>query len=357
MGVGTDTVRGRKVVADGDRETEYSVGKAGLCGKLGIGGWKKEGEGPLAPFFDEIETDDQLGQDNWEEAESMLQQKAARLAIKKAGCCPEDIRIIFAGDLLAQSIASSFGIGELERPMYGVFGACSTMGEALSLGAITVSAGHGERVLAVTSSHFATAEKEFRFPLGYGNQRPLSASWTVTGSGACVLNRKKGRVKITGLTIGKVVDYGLKDSQNMGACMAPAACSTIVQNLKDFGRKPEEYDQIITGDLGYIGQQILLDLLEKEGYQSGKNHKDCGILMYDQKTQDTHAGGSGCGCSASVLAGYILPKIACGDWKRVLFVPTGALMSKVSFSEGNSVPGIAQGVVLEWEEGEVEQTC
>ena len=290
----------------------------------GVG--KKEGEGPLAPFFDEIETDDQLGQDNWEEAESMLQQKAARLAIKKAGCCPEDIRIIFAGDLLAQSIASSFGIGELERPMYGVFGACSTMGEALSLGAITVSAGHGERVLAVTSSHFATAEKEFRFPLGYGNQRPLSASWTVTGSGACVLNRKKGRVKITGLTIGKVVDYGLKD-------------------------------QIITGDLGYIGQQILLDLLEKEGYQAGKNHKDCGILMYDQKTQDTHAGGSGCGCSASVLAGYILPKIACGDWKRVLFVPTGALMSKVSFSEGNSVPGIAQGVVLEWEEGEVEQTC
>ena len=209
----------------------------------------------------------------------------------------------------------------------------------------------------MASSHFATAEKEFRFPLGYGNQRPLSASWTVTGSGACVLNRKKGRVKITGLTIGKVVDYGLKDSQNMGACMAPAACSTIVQNLKDFGRKPGEYDQIITGDLGYIGQQILLDLLEKEGYQAGKNHKDCGILMYDQKTQDTHAGGSGCGCSASVLAGYILPKIACGDWKRVLFVPTGALMSKVSFYEGNSVPGIAQGVVLEWEEGEVEQTC
>ena len=308
---------------------------------------KKEGEGPLAPFFDEIETDDQLGQDNWEEAESMLQQKAARLAIKKAGCCPEDIRIIFAGDLLAQSIASSFGIGELERPMYGVFGACSTMGEALSLGAITVSAGHGERVLAVTSSHFATAEKEFRFPLGYGNQRPLSASWTVTGSGACVLNRKKGRVKITGLTIGKVVDYGLKDSQNMGACMAPAACSTIVQNQKDIGRKTEEYDQIITGDLGYIGQQILLDLLEKEGYQAGKNHKDCGILMYDQKTQDTHAGGSGCGCAAATLSAYILPAIASGEWKRVLFVPTGALMSTVSYNEGASVPGIAHGIVLE----------
>lgn len=308
---------------------------------------KKEGEGPLAPFFDEIETDDQLGQDNWEEAESMLQQKAARLAIKKAGCCPEDIRIIFAGDLLAQSIASSFGIGELERPMYGVFGACSTMGEALSLGAITVSAGHGERVLAVTSSHFATAEKEFRFPLGYGNQRPLSASWTVTGSGACVLNRKKGRVKITGLTIGKVVDYGLKDSQNMGACMAPAAADTIAQNLKDFGRNVEDYDRIITGDLGYIGQSILFDLAKGKGHDIRKQHMDCGMTIFDQETQDTHAGGSGCGCAAVTLSAFILPKIEKGEWKRVLFVPTGALMSTVSFNEGASVPGIAHGIVLE----------
>ena len=271
MGVGTDTVRGRKVVADGDRETEYSVGKAGLCGKLGIGCWKKK-RGKVHWLLSLMKLRRMI---SWDRITGKKQRVCCNRRrrgwrIKKAGCCPEDIRIIFAGDLLAQSIASSFGIGELERPMYGVFGACSTMGEALSLGAITVSAGHGERVLAVTSSHFATAEKEFRFPLGYGNQRPLSASWTVTGSGACVLNRKKGRVKITGLTIGKVVDYGLKDSQNMGACMAPAACSTIVQNLKDFGRKPEEYDQIITGDLGYIGQQILLDLLEKEGYQAGK---------------------------------------------------------------------------------------
>ena len=310
---------------------------------------KKEGEGPLAPFFDEIETDDQLGQDNWEEAESMLQQKAARLAIKKAGCCPEDIRIIFAGDLLAQSIASSFGIGELERPMYGVFGACSTMGEALSLGAITVSAGHGERVLAVTSSHFATAEKEFRFPLGYGNQRPLSASWTVTGSGACVLNRKKGRVKITGLTIGKVVDYGLKDSQNMGACMAPAAADTIAVNLKDMGRSPEDYDRIITGDLGYVGQSILLDLMRKRKTDLTQNHMDCGMTIFNQQTQDTHSGGSGCGCAATTLAAYILPKLRTGEWKRVLFVPTGALMSTVSYNEGESVPGIAHGIVLEHE--------
>lgn len=210
-----------------------------------------------------------------------------------------------------------------------------------------VAGGYGDRVLAVTSSHFATAEKEFRFPLGYGSQRPLSASWTVTGSGACVVGKDRGLVKITGLTTGKVTDYGLKDSQNMGACMAPAACSTIAQHLMDFGREPEDYDKIITGDLGYVGQQILLDMMEQQGYRMGNVHEDCGILIYDRETQDTHSGGSGCGCSASVLAGYILPKIIRGEWKKVLFVPTGALMSKVSFYEGSSVPGIAQAVILE----------
>ncbi|MBS6194897.1 MAG: stage V sporulation protein AD [Clostridiales bacterium] len=309
---------------------------------------KKEGEGPLGRHFDRIEEDDRFGKKTWEEAESFLQQSTAQLAIQKTGLGAEDIRMIFAGDLLAQSIASSFGIGELDRPLYGLFGACSTMGEALGLGAMAVAGGYGERVLAVTSSHFATAEKEFRFPLGYGSQRPLSASWTVTGSGACILGTGKGRVKITGITTGKVTDFGLKDSQNMGACMAPAACGTITQNLKDFGRNPEDYDKIITGDLGYVGQQILLDMMEQQGYQIAGVHEDCGILIYDRETQDTHSGGSGCGCAASVLCSYIIPKVACGEWKRVLFVPTGALMSKVSFYEGSSVPGIAQGVVLEY---------
>lgn len=276
-----------------------------------------------------------------------MQKKAAEMAVEKAGLQIDDIRMMFAGDLLAQSIASCFGIGGLDRPMYGLFGACSTMGESLALASMAVAGRYGEHVLAVTSSHFATAEKEFRFPMGYGTQRPLSASWTVTGSGACVVGTAGGRVKVTGITTGKVTDYGLKDSQNMGACMAPAACGTITQNLKDFGRNPEDYDRIITGDLGYVGQQILLDMMEQEGYQIQKMHEDCGILIYDRETQDTHAGGSGCGCSASVLASYIIPKVACGDWKRVLFVPTGALMSKVSFYEGSSVPGIAQGVVLE----------
>lgn len=202
-------------------------------------------------------------------------------------------------------------------------------------------------MLAVTSSHFGSAEKEFRFPLGYASQRPLSAHWTVTGSGAFLLGTQKSHARITGVTIGKIVDYGLKDSQNMGACMAPAAMDTITQNFKDMGRDAEDYDRIITGDLGYVGQSILFDLVKKEGYDIRKKHMDCGMTIFDQETQDTHAGGSGCGCAAVTLASFILPKIEKGEWKRILFVPTGALMSTVSYNEGSSVPGIAHGIVIE----------
>ena len=202
-------------------------------------------------------------------------------------------------------------------------------------------------MLAVTSSHFGSAEKEFRFPLGYASQRPLSAHWTVTGSGAFLVGTQKSHIRISGVTVGKIVDYGLKDSQNMGACMAPAATDTIIQNLKDFGRKIEDYDRIVTGDLGYVGQDILFDLMQGKGYDIKTKHMDCGMTIFDQKGQDTHAGGSGCGCAAVTLAAYILPKIKKGEWKRVLFVPTGALMSTVSFNEGASVPGIAHAIVLE----------
>ena len=282
--------------------------------------------------------------------ESELQLATAKLAMQKANVRPEQIRMIFAGDLLAQSIASSFGLVDLNCPLYGLFGACSTMGEALSLGAMAVAGGYGDRVLTVTSSHFGTAEKEFRFPLAYGNQRPPSASWTVTGSGACVLGKTRSRVKITGATTGKIIDYGLKDNQNMGACMAPAACDTIAQNLVDFNREPADYDRIVTGDLGVVGREILLELLKKKGYDISEQHSDCGMLIFDPAKQDTGAGGSGCGCAASVLAEYLLPKLENGEWKRILFVPTGALMSKVSFQEGSSVPGIAQAVVIEREE-------
>ena len=320
-----------------------------ICSGASLVG-QKEKEGPLGACFDHVAADPMCGKESWEEGESQIQLSVAKMALQKANIKAEEIRMIFAGDLLAQSIASSFGLVELARPLYGLFGACSTMGEALSLGAMAVAGGYAEYVLSLTSSHFGTAEKEFRFPLAYGNQRPLSASWTVTGGGACVLGKRASGAKITGITSGKIIDYGLKDNQNMGACMAPAACDTISQNMEDFHRTPEDYDRIITGDLGSVGQEILLELLKQKGYDIRERHLDCGMMIFDPHTQDTGAGGSGCGCAASVFASYVLPKVVSGEWKRILFVPTGALMSKVSFQEGKSVPGIAQGVVVEHED-------
>lgn len=321
-------------------ESPYLVSAGSVAGK-------KEGEGPLGKYFDIASEDDLFGEKTWELAEGTMQKLACKLALKNAGVQPEEVRYLFGGDLLRQGIATSMGAEELQIPVFGLFGACSTSGEALALAAMTVAAGYGDLVLAATSSHFGSAEKEFRFPLGYANQRPLSSTWTVTGSGAFLVGKKKSRVRISGVTIGKIVDYGLKDSQNMGACMAPAAADTILTNLKDFGRSPTSYDRIITGDLGYIGQSILLDFMSKNGHQMRDRHLDCGMKIFDQEKQDTHAGGSGCGCAAVTLSAYILPKIQKGEWKRVLFVPTGALMSTVSYNEGASVPGIAHGIVLE----------
>ena len=308
---------------------------------------KKEGEGPLGEKIDLICEDPMLGEENWEKAESMLQIKAIQLALEKAGKMPQQIRYIFAGDLLGQLIATSFGVEELEIPLFGLYGACSTCGETLSLAAMTVSAGYADQVLAVTSSHFGSAEKQFRFPLGYGNQRPLSATWTVTGSGAFLLSAQKSHAKITGITTGKVVDYGVRDSLNMGACMAPAAADVIYQNLKDFDRKPTYYDRIITGDLGAVGREILLDLLAQKKIDIGSFHTDCGLEIFDAESQDTKAGGSGCGCSAVTMCSYIMKKMKNHSWNRVLFVPTGALLSTVSYNEGKSVPGIAHAVILE----------
>lgn len=317
----------------------YIVNYASIVGQ-------KEGEGPLGKYFDKIEHDPMVGKDNWEEAESELQKKAASMALQKAGLMPEDIRYLFSGDLLGQIIASSFGMLELQIPMFGLYGACSTAGESLSLAAMTVAAGYAEHCLAVTSSHFASAEKQFRYPLEYASQRPLSTTWTVTGSGAFIVG-KTGNVKITGITTGKMMDYGIKDSMNMGAAMAPAAADTIYQHFQDFERTPEDYDLIVTGDLGVVGRELVLDLLRRKGYELTKQYFDCGIAIFDDSTQDTHSGGSGCGCSAVTLAGYLLPKLERGELKRILFLPTGALLSTVSFNEGQSIPGICHGVVLE----------
>ena len=324
---------------------------------------QKEGEGPLGSCFDSVSSDPLFGTDTWEAAESTMQKKAAALAIEKAGLDFSQIRLLFAGDLLAQTVASSFGTADLGIPFYGLFGACSTMGESLSLAALCTAAGYGQHILCATSSHFASAEKEFRFPLGYGNQRPLSATWTVTGAGACILGcnpparpvpgelstlrNQDTCAVITGITTGRLTDFGLKDSFNMGGCMAPAACDTIHQNFLDFHRTPADYDAIFTGDLGAVGQKILIDLLYQKGYDICSCHQDCGILIYDSQKQDTHSGGSGCGCAASVLSSYILPGLLAGKWKRILFVPTGALLSKVSFNEGDTIPGIAHAVVIE----------
>ena len=324
-------------------EAPFIIGSASVVGT-------KEGEGPLAQEFDCIGADDKFGQDTWEAAESSLQKEALTLALGKAKKQPEDMRYLFAGDLLGQLIASSFGLKTFEIPLFGLYGACSTCGEALSLGSMTVAAGYADCAAVVTSSHFASAEKQFRFPLEYANQRPVSATWTVTGGGAFILSASpdtKPLARVTGITTGKIVDYGIKDSMNMGAAMAPAACELIAQNLEDFGRQPADYDRIITGDLGSVGREILFDLLEKKGYDISKVHEDCGMLIFDSEEQGTGSGGSGCGCAASTLSAHFLPMLAQGELKRILFVPTGALLSTVSFNEGKTIPGIAHGVVLE----------
>lgn len=318
----------------------YVISSASVVGK-------KEGEGPLGQAFDMICDDDKFGEDTWEKAESTLQKEALALAMGKAGLQQEDIRYLFAGDLLGQTIATSFGVMDYEIPLFGLYGACSTAGESLSLASMCVGAGYAPTAAALTSSHFASAEKQFRYPLEYANQRPVSATWTVTGSGAFILSRTKSKVRITGITTGKIVDMGVKDSMNMGAAMAPAAADLIEQNLEDFQRTAEDYDKIVTGDLGYVGQEILIDLLREKKTDISKVHEDCGILIFDKETQGTGSGGSGCGCSAVTLSSHYLPMLEDGTLKRILFVPTGALLSTVSFNEGQSVPGIAHAVVLE----------
>ena len=321
-------------------QAPYIINSASIVGK-------KEGEGPLGSLFDCICEDDKFGENTWEESESRMQKEAALMAIGKAGLETTDIRYAFAGDLLGQTIATSFGIMELDLPLFGLYGACSTSGESMILGAMCVAAGYAEYVLTMTSSHFASAEKQFRVPLGYGNQRPECATWTVKGCGAFILGTRRSKARITGITTGKIVDYGVRDSMNMGAAMAPAACQVICQNFKDFDRTPQDYDKIITGDLGFVGQKILFKLAMEQGYDLTKVHTDCGIEIFDPKTQDTQSGGSGCGCAATTLSAHFLPQVEKGKWKRILFVPTGALLSTVSFNEGQNVPGIAHAVVIE----------
>ena len=310
----------------------------------------KEGSSHFAEGFDRICQDPFLGKDSWEEAESELQKQALNILFCKANVEETEIDCIFSGDLLSQTTASSYGLLSFGIPNYGIYGACSNCGATLALGAILLSGGYANKVVALTSSHFGSAEKEFRFPLGYGAQRPLSATWTVTGCGAFLLsagNQAGSNVCISHVVMGEIVDAGLKDAQNMGGCMAPAAALTISSALKELPFSVQDYDQIITGDLGEVGSNALYDLLSAMGYDIAEKHSDCGLLIFDREKEDVHAGGSGCGCSAAMLSAYVLEKIKAGEWKRVLFVPTGALLSKLRSEEGMTIPAIAHGVILE----------
>lgn len=306
----------------------------------------KEGKGPLRLYFDNIVEDEMCGEKSWEKAESKLIRETFALILKKANKSAEQINYVFSGDLLNQCIAANFGLRESEVPFFGVYGACSTMAESMSLGSMLIDGGFAEDIVCVTSSHFCSAEKQFRFPLELGTQRTPTAQWTVTGSGGVLLSAKGDGPYITHITTGKIVDKGIKDANNMGAAMAPAAVDTIVTHFMDTGFSPERYDLIVTGDLGEVGRDICAELVQEQGYNISGIYNDCGLMIYDRERQDTHAGGSGCGCCATVFAGFIYRKMMEGSLKNVLFVATGALLSPTSTQQGESIPSIAHAVSI-----------
>lgn len=304
-------------------------------------GSRKESQGPLGQYFDCINEDSTFGEKTWEKAESTLQKCAVNKAIKKAGITPGDIDVMFAGDLLNQCIGSTFGARQMGIPYLGLYGACSTMAESLLLAAMLTETGLANRCLAATSSHFCSAERQFRFPLEYGGVRTPTAQWTVTGAGACVTALQSGPPYIREITVGTIEDYGITDINNMGAAMAPAACATLSHYFHDTGKRPEDFDLILTGDLGMVGSQLLHELMDEAKLSITANHKDCGLLIYDRLEQDVHSGGSGCGCAASVLCAYILPQLQDGRLKDILFMATGAMMSPTSVQQGESIPSVA----------------
>ena len=306
----------------------------------------KEAQGPLAKYFDQTLEDEFWGEKTWEKAESKIIKETVNTVIAKSGIPSDSIDYCFAGDLLNQCISSSFGLRELNIPFFGIFGACSTFVEGLSLAAIFADSGINN-ILCAASSHFCSAEKQFRFPLELGNQRPQSAQWTVTGAGAALVSKSGNGPFITHITTGKIVDMGIKDANNMGAAMAPAALSTLIAHFEDTGRKPNYYDAIITGDLGYIGKEILTELALDKGYNIKNNYNDCGVLIFDKASQDTHAGGSGCGCCASVFSGYLLNEFRNRKISRLLLIATGALTNATSSQQGESIPGIAHAISIE----------
>ena len=307
----------------------------------------KEGAGPLKAGFDYISDDSYFGEKTWEKAESSMFRRCFTAACDKAKLASSELDFICAGDLLNQCIGSAFALKDIKVPYLGLYGACSTMAESLSLAAMLIDGGFAERICAITGSHFCSAERQFRLPLEYGGQRAPTSQWTVTGSGAVVLASNGAGPQVTHVTVGTITDAGITDANNMGAAMAPAAYATLKQHFSDTGRDPFYYDAIFTGDLGALGHDILQAMFRADGIELGVMYADCGMLIYDVKAQDVHSGGSGCGCSAAVLASHIIPAMRKGIWSRVLFAATGALMSATSAQQGDSIPGICHAVAIE----------
>ncbi len=320
------------------------LGAASVVGEM-------ERAGPLGSFFDLCDEEQNFGCDTWEKAESEMQRRALAIAMGRADCRDGDIGALFAGDLINQCVGSAYGLLQYDIPYFGLYGACSTSGEGLMLASILTTHGVYSRCAAVTSSHFCTAERQYRTPLEYGSQRPPTAQWTVTGAGAFVVGAADAfpavKHRIVRALPGRVLEKGIKDAGNMGAAMAPAAADSLLRFFSETGTEPSDYDRIVTGDLGYEGGDILCSLLDAEGCSIREQYADCGRLIYDRRWQDVHSGGSGCGCSATVLASYLIPAVNAGEWKRILFLPTGALMSPDSLKQGQAIPGIAHLLELE----------
>ncbi|MFT3951976.1 MAG: stage V sporulation protein AD [Oscillospiraceae bacterium] len=310
-----------------------------------IGG-KKESDGPMGRCYDKICEDPYFGMETFEKAESQMQKETVDFVLSKANLNPEDIGFMFGGDLLNQCIGTTFGVRDLNIPFLGIYGACSTMAEGLLLSSLMIDNAIGGKVLAVTSSHFCTAERQYRFPLDYGGQRTPTSQWTSTACGSLIVSAAGEPPYVRAVTVGKIVDMGVTDANNMGAAMAPAAYDTLTTFFRETGKKPADFDCIVTGDLGKVGSRILCELFERDKLPITDNHQDCGMMIYDFEEQDVHAGGSGCGCAGSLLCGHFLPEIKSGNIRNMLFAATGALMSPMVTQQGESIPSISHAVWL-----------
>ena len=309
-------------------------------------GSRQEAKGPLAAYFDELSPDSFFGAKTWEQGESAMQSKALEYALQKGGLKPADLDYILAGDLLNQCIGTSFGLRDFQIPFFGLYGACSTMGESIALASLLIDGGFARIAGAMTSSHYCTAERQYRMPVPYGSQRTPTAQWTATASGCCILGAQGDGPYVTHVTCGRIVDKGITDANNMGAAMAPAAYDTLSAHFRETGRKPTDYDLILTGDLGELGREIVIDFFARDGIDMRHNYNDCGLMLYDLKKQDMHAGASGCGCSAAVLNGYLLRQMRQKKLNNILFAPTGALLSPTSSFQGESIPSICHAVAF-----------